>query len=459
MAPWYRGPIGLGMLAIGVGLGCLVWLEARAWSRLAGLAEPLKRVVPTEFDPAFEIRGRIEGMNRALLQFQLSGEPAERDEFHRHSHDLARDLEGWPGSASATNPAPLQALRRSIEEYRTATAPLLERGLRGVRRDSATVVREQIETIAAPLQTNADALVRQRREELQSGVTELRGQLSRLQRDLAWSRTAMGGMTVILAGALGWTLVRRRSAAAPGPGSADERLERLASLGELAAGVAHEIRNPLTAIKFRLFSLRRSLPAEIGDNEDLTVVDHEIHRLDGIVKGFLEFGRPAEPRPAVFPVDRLLHGVRELLQSELESRAIHVDVKAGPGIELRADEKQLQQVLINLVQNAADAIEREGTVTLKVRTGAAAIGRRSRPVTIVDVIDTGKGIPPAAGNRVFDPFFSTKQGGNGLGLAIAARIVELHGGHLQYVTSPGGGTTFSLVLPRLSSHESPNPAH
>ena len=107
VAPWYRWPLGPGMLGIFALLTCLVWLEARAWSRLAGLAEPLKRVVPTEFDPAFEIRGRIEGMNRALLQFQLSGEPAERDEFHRPSRELPRDLEGRPGSASATHPEPV----------------------------------------------------------------------------------------------------------------------------------------------------------------------------------------------------------------------------------------------------------------------------------------------------------------------------------------------------------------
>jgi signal transduction histidine kinase len=115
---------------------------------------------------------------------------------------------------------------------------------------------------------------------------------------------------------------------------------------------------------------------------------------------------------------------------------------------IRADSGHLKQVLINLVGNAAEAIDGQGTVTLRARAGRAALGGRETDAVILEVADTGKGIPPEVEKRLFDPFFSTKETGTGLGLPIAARIVERHGGVLQYQTRPGHGTTFGVVLPR-----------
>jgi signal transduction histidine kinase len=106
-------------------------------------------------------------------------------------------------------------------------------------------------------------------------------------------------------------------------------------------------------------------------------------------------------------------------------------------------------VLINLVQNAAESIGRDGTVTLRVRLDASRLGDRTRDVVILDVSDTGSGIPPEVEKRLFDPFFTTKEAGTGLGLSIAARIVEKHGGALQYQTQVNRGTTFGIVLPRV----------
>jgi signal transduction histidine kinase len=105
-------------------------------------------------------------------------------------------------------------------------------------------------------------------------------------------------------------------------------------------------------------------------------------------------------------------------------------------------------VLINLVRNAADATEGPGTVTLRARAAQAPLGGQMQAVVILEVQDTGKGIAPEVAKRLFDPFFTTKDTGTGLGLPIAARIVEKHGGTLQYQTQPGRGTTFGVVLPR-----------
>jgi signal transduction histidine kinase len=233
-----------------------------------------------------------------------------------------------------------------------------------------------------------------------------------------------------------------------------QRQEKLAALGGLAAGVAHEIRNPLTAIKFRLFSLRKSLVAMKSENEDAAVIADEINRLERIVKDFLQFARPSEPELVDLPVSRVLEEVRDLLRSQLEKAAIRLDLEATDGLWVRADAQQLKQVLINLIQNAAESIGREGTITLRGVKDRDSLGGASMSVAVIEITDTGKGIPPEVRKRLFDPFFTTKEGGTGLGLPIAARIVEKHGGELRYETQVNRGTTFKLLLPRVGDNES-----
>ena len=118
---------------------------------------------------------------------------------------------------------------------------------------------------------------------------------------------------------------------------------------------------------------------------------------------------------------------------------------------VQIDPQQIQQVLINLIQNAADSIGQNGTVTLRARTGVKRLADRATEVVILEVADTGTGIAPEVEKRLFDPFFTTKETGTGLGLSIAARIVEKHGGALQYQTQVNRGTTFGVVLPRAQS--------
>ena len=150
------------------------------------------------------------------------------------------------------------------------------------------------------------------------------------------------------------------------------RQEKLASLGVLAAGVAHEIRNPLTAIKFRLFSLKKSLPA--AAQEDADVIAGEISRLERIVKDFLQFARPSEPELVAMPAERIMQEVHDLLQPQLEKSAIKLKMEASEPAWVRADTQQIKQVLINLIQNSADSIGRNGVITLRV-SGQSGAGR------------------------------------------------------------------------------------
>ncbi len=228
-----------------------------------------------------------------------------------------------------------------------------------------------------------------------------------------------------------------------------QRHEKLASLGTLAAGLAHEIRNPLTAINVRIHSLKRNLIQGSSEQEDATVIDSEIRRLEGIVREFLQFARPAEPKFVTVSADSLLVKVQRLLAGQLQKSSIRLTLESPPDVWIRVDPHQVEQALINLAQNAAESIERDGTIRLCARTDTARLAGRARPVVVLEVSDTGKGIPAEVQKRLFDPFFTTKEEGTGLGLSIAARIVEQQGGVLQFKTELNRGTTFGIVLPQV----------
>ena len=230
-----------------------------------------------------------------------------------------------------------------------------------------------------------------------------------------------------------------------------ERQEKLASLGVLAAGVAHEIRNPLTAVKARLFTQQKTLDPGSPAYEDTRVIGKEIDRLERIVRNVLQFARPPEPNLVMLPADVPLREAAELMGPQLEKSGIQLRLEELTTESLRGDLQQLKQVLINLIQNAADSIGRNGTITLRARRGNERLNGSARPVIILEVEDTGKGISADVQKRLFDPFFSTKDGGTGLGLALAARIVQKHGGALQFRTRLNYGTTFGVLLPVSAS--------
>jgi signal transduction histidine kinase len=230
-------------------------------------------------------------------------------------------------------------------------------------------------------------------------------------------------------------------------GALIERQEKLASLGVLAAGVAHEIRNPLTAIKARLFMQTKALPAGSSEWVDAEFIGREIDRLEKIVRDFLRFARPPEPQPLPLSPAQILNEVRDLMMPQLNKSDIDLCVERTVATRVQGDPEQLKQVLINLVQNAAEAIGNGGTITLRAVESRLPFGGRAGEVVVIEVEDNGPGIPPEVQERLFDPFFTTKQGGTGLGLSIAARIIEKHGGALRFQSQMNHGTTFGIVLP------------
>jgi signal transduction histidine kinase len=131
----------------------------------------------------------------------------------------------------------------------------------------------------------------------------------------------------------------------------------------------------------------------------------------------------------------------------LTARSLELEVDVAADALVRIDPNKMKQVLINLVQNAADSTEPPGKVTVRSRLGREVLQGHSKPAVMVDIVDRGRGMPPEVQKRLFDPFFTTKEKGTGLGLPISARIVETHGGVIQCQTEPGSGTTFTVVLP------------
>jgi signal transduction histidine kinase len=226
-----------------------------------------------------------------------------------------------------------------------------------------------------------------------------------------------------------------------------EGQRKLATYGKHAAGVAHEIRTPLTTIKARLFTLQKMLARGTPECHDATVIDNEINRLDRIVTDFLTLGRPALPNLAAVSADALLRDVSELFRPQCEKQSIQLRLDAVADTPFLADTGQLKQVLINVVRNAAESIGQGGTISLRARRDTWRLNNLLAEVVILEVQDTGPGIPPAVQQRLFDPFFTTKERGAGLGLSISAAIIRTHGGKLVIRQHPGQGATVGIVLP------------
>jgi len=224
--------------------------------------------------------------------------------------------------------------------------------------------------------------------------------------------------------------------------------EKLAALGKIAAGIAHEIRNPLTSIKILIHSLADDQATPADREKDLAVIEGEIGRMNGIIKQFLDFARPRPPSLEPVEIERLLDETLSLLKYEMEIQEIRCEKDYTIGLPpVPVDSEQMKQVFLNLMLNAIQAMKGGGTLRISTALKIALPGKAGEPWMEVTVSDTGKGIPKEIRSRIFEPFFSTKEEGVGLGLPIAERIVEEHGGEMGVESEPGKGTTFWIHLP------------
>jgi signal transduction histidine kinase len=219
------------------------------------------------------------------------------------------------------------------------------------------------------------------------------------------------------------------------------RSEKLAALGQLAAGIAHEIRNPLTSINILIHSLTENLSSGNSQKEDLKVIEEEIHRINEIVDQFLRFAKPAPPLLKKADVISIFEETLQLLRPQIEKQGIVIQKEFQPLPPILMDREQMKQVVLNLLLNAVQAMPKGGHLVLK---GHIPEGDRWIRLSIQD---SGVGISGEDINKLFDPFFSTKEGGMGLGLSIAHRIIDQHHGKIEVESTPGEGTLFTVWLP------------
>jgi two-component system sensor histidine kinase HydH len=219
------------------------------------------------------------------------------------------------------------------------------------------------------------------------------------------------------------------------------RSEKLAALGQLAAGIAHEIRNPLTSINILIHSLTEKLSTKNSRWEDLKVIEEEILRINEIVNQFLRFAKPASPLFEKADLVPIFEDTLQLLRPQIERERISVQKEFKPLPLITVDQEQIKQVILNLLINAIQAMPKEGRLGLSAR-----VSKQGRWIELT-IQDSGIGIPPEDIDKLFDPFFSTKEGGIGLGLSIAHRIVDQHHGKIEVESNPGKGTRFTISLP------------
>jgi two-component system sensor histidine kinase AtoS len=221
--------------------------------------------------------------------------------------------------------------------------------------------------------------------------------------------------------------------------------EHLATIGELSAGLAHEIKNPLAGIKGAIDVIRDSMPLSDAHRAILNDVLHEVNRIDKIVRDLLNYAKPKPPSHSTIDLPQLVQHAVELARKASKHGSVPIQVKQStPMPEFTGDETQLEQVLVNLLLNSQNAIPSDGRIEIRLSYDSSAAVAR------IEVSDNGPGIPEEIRKKVFQPFFTTRMDGTGLGLAICVKNVQYHGGSIEMLSEVGHGTTFVVSIPLLS---------
>jgi signal transduction histidine kinase len=228
------------------------------------------------------------------------------------------------------------------------------------------------------------------------------------------------------------------------------RADRLASLGTLTAGLAHEIRNPLVAIK----TLTQLLPERLDDeefrNQFLKIASGEVDRISSLVNELLDFARPSDPKLELEDINAILDGMILLVSTETKKKLINIIKSYASDLPpVQIDREQIKQVFLNILLNAIDATAENGRITVKTRSFLKPGGE---PYVQIAFIDTGCGIPGEHLEDIFNPFFTTKNTGSGLGLSISNQIVQDHKGYIDVESQLDKGSSFFINLPVNQDH-------
>jgi signal transduction histidine kinase len=226
-----------------------------------------------------------------------------------------------------------------------------------------------------------------------------------------------------------------------------ELSRRLAAIGRLTSGVAHEVKNPINAIVVHLELLREKMRDSDPDTRrHMDVIGREIHRLDRVVEMLVDFNRPVELKLSDFDLRRVIEDVSSLASPEAAKQGVKIETQLGnDALPVRADADLIKQALLNVVLNGVQAMSSGGALNVTARQQDSA--------ATIEVKDQGAGIAPEVQDKVFNLYFTTKKSGSGIGLAMSYRVLQLHNGALDFVTEVGHGTTFRLLLPLAGAQQ------
>jgi signal transduction histidine kinase len=431
----------------------IAWTAHTAWQRMAELQAHLSAQQWKSLDIGDTLQENILNLDNLILRYAAYRDDADWTNFDENSREFKNR---WINKQQPLSSSPEeQTLLRQIHDVYSnylAAASVIHKRIYGTHVTLFRLVEfADFQKQSTQILNLGSQLARARQNSLDSFQQQTAHSLDILR------STLLGALVLLLAASAWLAAMVYRDLIAPlkvqlvESRQLLERQEKLASLGMLAAGVAHEIRNPLTAIKAWLYLQQKRLKSGTPEYEDAHLIAGEINRLERIVREFLQFARPPEPQFAVVSAEQTLREAQKLMAPGLEKNQITLALDGVAPALIRVDPEQIKQVLINLIQNAADSIGKNGAISLRAHLDEKRLCDRPTPVVVLEVSDSGKGIPPEAEKRLFDPFFTTKDSGTGLGLPIAARLVEKHQGALQYQNQPGRGATFGIILPRVES--------
>lgn len=429
-------------------IALVLWAEWSTWHAVSSLRQQTLAVSSQSFHLSDHLEARVRAME--VLAAREPFTKATQTKIREEAEEIRRWWEPHRAQAGTRHRAALEDFGRRFDDYLVLVAAEGPESGNPTRAGDASSERpERLQRVLVALGTLSGV----ERQSLAEHLEGTRDSLDRVHRRLLLSSGILVSMGAVLALLLYLGVIAPLRERLRLSRVVMDRQEKLGSLGVLAAGVAHEIRNPLTSIKARLFTQQELLPNPSEAREDNVFITEEISRLEQIVRDFLAFARPSEPHLVRIKATRPLRELEAWVRAGAERGGVRLEQEFLADPWVRADPNQLKQVFLNLIRNATEALAGQGTIKLRTRTERRSRLRHPTNVAILEVEDDGPGISPEVQRRLFDPFFTTKANGTGLGLSIAARIIEAHGGTLEYESGGRRGALFRVVLPIHDLHE------
>lgn len=434
----------LAMLLILV-IGFSTWIATRTIGKVEAIQQASDALELRSFRFGSRLRSQVYRLSSTMLRYEVTGVAAYQEAFENHKSELVNYIEEQsPLMTTEEEQALIRQIQNQLDIYFRDAEGMLKN-----KRDPEGAV-EQFERIKAQLDAVVELTYRladSRRAEFRELLADYRTASRSLERYIFMAIGVLGIAAAVIAWLTFVAYVRPVRIALSRAKILAEQRKNLADVGALAAGIAHEIRNPITGIRARCFALEAMLGPDSPAAHQISVIDDELTRMDGIVTAFLSFARPAEPNLCEEELVPLFEKIHASLLGEAAQRGVDLVLSLSVDGQRSAiamvDSDLFGQAVYNLFRNAAEACpKRSGEVTMALEIQAEDHS------AIITISDNGSGIAASHVDQIFEPFFSKKPQGTGLGLSITRDIVKKHGGEIS-VQSDGHGTHFKIVVPIL----------